>query len=301
MTTLAVLRPRAPRSRSFLAPALVAGWLLLTSSVWAEVERAGAAFPSAPASVPPRSSGAPAISAAASSLPASTAASASASVVSTPPVASSAVSSASTAPPAPPPAPTAPASAPAPPVRAGASAETPHRAPRAAKEEERNPYVHLFGALTIGDALRFNNPYRLGTQLGKTGQSLSISAPYVDVAGAALLGSADGLQHGVHLHLSTALTGISQSVFAPSYIVGVRRSSFTAYARGGFPIVLSPQTTTGLELAVGGLYYLRSGFALTAEAGESLFYGAATREVSATFIPLTYLQAGVAVDFEVLP
>jgi hypothetical protein len=161
--------------------------------------------------------------------------------------------------------------------------------------------VHLFGALTIGDALRFNNPYRLGTQLGKTGQSLSVSAPYFDVAAAALLGDPDGLQHGVHLHLSTALTGISQSVLAPSYIVGLRRRSFTAYARAGFPIVLSPQTTTGLELAVGGLYYLRSGFALTAEAGESLFYGAATREVSATFIPLTYLQAGVAIDFEVLP
>jgi hypothetical protein len=32
-----------------------------------------------------------------------------------------------------------------------------------------------------------------------------------------------------------------------------------------------------------------------------MFYGAATRQVAATFIPLTYLQAGVAIDFEVLP
>lgn len=168
-------------------------------------------------------------------------------------------------------------------------------------DADRGPYVHLFGALTAGEGLRFNNPYRLSTQLGTTGRSVSLSAPYVDVAAAALVGSPTFLHHGVHVHLSTALSGIAQSVFTPSYITAFRRQDFTAYARAGVPVVLGPQTTTGLELAVGGLYYLRSGFALTAELGESMFYGAATRQVAATFIPLTYLQAGVAIDFEVLP
>lgn len=172
---------------------------------------------------------------------------------------------------------------------------------RDAAADERGPYVHLFGALTAGEALRFNNPYRLSTQLGQTGRSVSLAAPYVDFAGAALVGSPTFLHHGVHVHLSTALTGISQSVLAPSYITALRRRDFTVYARFGAPIVLGPQTTTGLELGIGGLYYLRSGFALTAELGESAFYGAATREVAATLIPLTYLQAGVAIDFEVLP
>lgn len=172
---------------------------------------------------------------------------------------------------------------------------------REAAAEERGPYVHLFGALTAGEALRFNNPYRLSTQLGRTGRSVSLAAPYADFSAAALVGSPTFLHHGVHVHLSTALTGISQSVFAPSYITAIRRRDFTAYARFGFPIVLGPQMTTGLELGVGGLYYVRSGLAVTAELGESAFYGAATREVAATFIPLTYLQLGVAVDFEVLP
>ena len=172
---------------------------------------------------------------------------------------------------------------------------------REAAAEEGGPYVHLFGALTAGEALRFNNPYRLSTQLGQTGRSVSLAAPYVDFATAALVGSPTFLHHGVHVHVSTALTGISQSVYTPSYITALRRRDFSAYARIGAPIVLGPQTTTGLELGMGGLYYLRSGFALTAELGESVFYGAATREVAATFIPLTYLQAGVAIDFEVLP
>jgi len=184
---------------------------------------------------------------------------------------------------------------------AGALALATFSGTRDAAAEERGPYVHFFGAVAAGEALRFNNPYRLSTQLGRTGRSVSLAAPYVDFSGAALVGSPTFIHHGVHAHLSTALAGISQSVFAPSYIAALRRPEFTAYARLGAPIVLGPQVTTGLEIGVGGLYYLRSGLALTAELGESAFYGAATREVAATFIPLTYLQVGVAVDFEVLP
>lgn len=171
----------------------------------------------------------------------------------------------------------------------------------AAAADAADPYVHFFGTVAAGTALRFNNPYRLATQLGATGQSVSIAAPYSDVALAALIGSPKGVHHGIHVHLSTAFTGVSQSVLAPSYIAALRRQSFTLYGRAGLPFVLSPQTSTGLEFAGGVLYYLRSGVALTAELGESLYYGAATREVAATFIPLTYLQAGVAVDWEALP
>ena len=46
---------------------------------------------------------------------------------------------------------------------------------------------------------------------------------------------------------------------------------------------------------------LSAGVGLSAEVGGAAFYGAATREVSATLVPLLYGQAGVAFDWEVLP
>ncbi|RYE94889.1 MAG: hypothetical protein EOO75_00750, partial [Myxococcales bacterium] len=60
--------------------------------------------------------------------------------------------------------------------------------PRAARADERGPYVHFLGTATLGRSLRFNNPYRLETPLGSTPESVSLGASYLDLSAAALLG-----------------------------------------------------------------------------------------------------------------
>ncbi|MFO0661758.1 MAG: hypothetical protein U0165_18285, partial [Polyangiaceae bacterium] len=149
--------------------------------------------------------------------------------------------------------------------------------------------------------LRFNNPYRLEKPLGSTAESVSLSARYLDLGLGVLSQYAGRFQHGVHLHWSRSLSGIPQSVVTPSYMVLYRPSaSYWAYARGGVPFVLSPDKNMGGEIALGGAWFALSGIGLTAEIGGDGFYGAATREVSATFIPILYAQAGLVFDLEIL-
>lgn len=46
--------------------------------------------------------------------------------------------------------------------------------PRSAADvPEPGPYIHFLSTLSIGDSLRFNNPFRLSHQLGPSGESLS--------------------------------------------------------------------------------------------------------------------------------
>jgi hypothetical protein len=167
--------------------------------------------------------------------------------------------------------------------------------------DERGPYVHGFGTLALGESLRLNNPFRLPGSLGKSQESVSLASPYVDVGFGATLGAPSGLQHGLLVHASFATSGIPQTVVTPSYVALLRLPTIMPYARAGLPFVLTPTSNVGGEIALGGIYPLTGVFALTAELGASGFYGAATREVSATFVPLIFGQVGVAFDLEVLP
>jgi hypothetical protein len=163
-------------------------------------------------------------------------------------------------------------------------------------------YVHTFGFVGMGRGLRFNNPYRLSTVLGDDAESLSLSATYVDLAVGATLGDAYGLQHGAVAHLSIATDGITQEVLSLSYLMlyplGPR---FLATARGGVPVVLEPDLNAGFELGLGGAFLLSAAFGVSAELVGNVFYGAATLERSVTVIPMLSFQAGLWVDYEVLP
>lgn len=171
-----------------------------------------------------------------------------------------------------------------------------------ADAQERGPYVHLLGGVSVGSSLRFNNPFRLEQPLGETSESVSLAAAYLDVAGAALLGLPWGAQHGLWLHGSWALQGIDQSVMAPTYVFLWRFERGRALlGRVGPSIVLGPDVNVGGELAVGGIYPLTGAIGLTAELLGTGYYGASTREVSATFVPLLSLQVGLVLDAEVLP
>jgi hypothetical protein len=163
-------------------------------------------------------------------------------------------------------------------------------------------YWHSFGSLSFGDGLRFNNPYRLSTELGSTAESLSLTASYFDVGLGVVRGPPDGLGHGAVLHLSIAAQGIPQEVLSLSYIALERFGSGRTilYGRLGVPIILQPDLSGGLEAAFGGAFMLTSGVGLQGELIGDVYYGAATLDHSVTTIPVLSAQFGVFFDYEVL-
>jgi len=181
----------------------------------------------------------------------------------------------------------------------------PQQAPlRAVAQTRRHSpaYPHVFGGLGLGRSVRFNNPYRLDTQLGETGESLSLGASYLDLALGASSARYGALEHGGILHLSLALQGIPQEVLSFSYLVQRRvLPQLLVFGRAGLPVVLEPDLNAGLEVGAGATWLLRAGLGLNAELVGSLFYGAATIEDSVSTIPLLSLQLGIAFDYEVLP
>jgi len=170
-----------------------------------------------------------------------------------------------------------------------------------APTERKGGWFDLFGTAFIGDGLRLNNPYRLATVLGSQAQSLSRTAAYTDLGGAILIGNPAFLAHGLVLRASLALEGVPQAVLAPSYMVLHRFGPWAAYGRAGVPIVLSPDTTFGMEAAAGGVWFVRAGIGLAAEMVGDVFYGAGTREVGTPAYPVLSAQAGLWLSWEVLP
>lgn len=163
-------------------------------------------------------------------------------------------------------------------------------------------FSHLYGTVALGRGLRFNNPYRLSTVLGDDAESLSLTAPYTDISLGALFGDPRGFQQGVQLSTSLALQGVPQQVLAPGYAVAYRlgprgqlRSSLS------LPWVLQPATNVGLDVAAGGAFMVFAGIGLAGSVVFSLYEGAATDQRAATLIPILSFQAGVTVDYEVLP
>lgn len=164
------------------------------------------------------------------------------------------------------------------------------------------PTFRILGGVAIGRGLRFNNPYRLQTELGEDAESLSLTATYLDVQGAIAFGGGGRFSHGGALHASFALHGVPQEVLTPSYLLLYRVDPrFELTGRAGLPVVLSPQSNVGLELAGGGFYRLTAALGVTTALAFSLFYGAATLETPRTAIPIASLEIGVRYDYEVLP
>jgi hypothetical protein len=164
-------------------------------------------------------------------------------------------------------------------------------------------YWHGFGTLSLGKGLRFNNPYRLATPLGETPESLSLTAAYYDLGLGLVRGPAHGLSHGAVLHLSIAAQGIPQQVLSLSYAALERLDGGRTLllGRAGIPIILGPDASGGLEVAVGAAYMISAGLGVQSELVGSLYYGAATQERSVTTIPVLSAQLGLFIDYEVLP
>lgn len=184
-----------------------------------------------------------------------------------------------------------------------APSREPPAPPAPAQTPRSSPgYQHWLGGLYVGRGLRFNNPYRLRRALGDDARSLSLGATYLDLHLGRTFSSPNGFEHGVALHFSIATDGIRQEVATPSYLL-VRRLTprVLSYARAGFPIVLEPDASVGLEAGVGGAYFLSANLGIGAELDFSLFYGAATIQHAVTAIPVASLALGVFFDWEHLP
>lgn len=163
-------------------------------------------------------------------------------------------------------------------------------------------YARLLGSVGFGTGLRFNNPYRLRTELGQGGESVSLTPGYFDLGAAAAFGPPNGIQTGFALHFSTALAGVTQSVLTPSLLAAYRGPSpVLVFARVGTPNLLGPDFNVGGELAAGGGYFLTSGVALTGEVVGDLFFGAGTRDARSVAYPILSGQLGLLIDYEVLP
>jgi hypothetical protein len=161
---------------------------------------------------------------------------------------------------------------------------------------------HLIGGFSAGRGIRFNNPYRLERELGGDAQSLSLTATYLDVNLGLMLGGARSIFHGAAVHGSFATEGVAQEVVTPAYALLLRphpRWGIQGYA--GIPIVIQPDLNAGLEVGVGGMFYMTAALGVIVSAVGSLFYGAATLETSRSAIPLLSFEGGLFYDYEILP
>jgi hypothetical protein len=156
-------------------------------------------------------------------------------------------------------------------------------------------------SLSVGRGLRFNNPYRLEAPLGDTAESLSLAATYLDMGVGVSFGRRE-FRHGALLAGSVALQGIGQFVLTPSYLAQLGLTeSWGLRGRVGVPIVVAPDTTAGLEAAVGASWLMAYGLGALVELVGDVFFGAATDQTSITTIPMLSLQIGVFFDHQVLP
>jgi hypothetical protein len=164
-------------------------------------------------------------------------------------------------------------------------------------------FFRVNGSLELGDGLRFNNPYRLSSELGSTAESVSRTASYVDLAASITYGPARGLAHGFGVHLCTAMEGVPQQVVTPSYVAEYRTRDARWLLGGRFatPIVVTPDTTMGLELAATAAYFFTGKIGVGAELVGDVFYGAATPTTGISAYPILSAQLGVVFAQELLP
>lgn len=176
--------------------------------------------------------------------------------------------------------------------------------PRLAPETPlpRRAVRRLWAGVALGQGLRFNNPYRLPTVLGRDAESLSLTAPYLDLRLAAVRGSDGGVAQGLSVHASKALRGVAQEVVTPGWQLSLDLARrWAARGRVGVPVVVRPDLGVGAELGLGGVYRVSAAGGVTVDLVGSWFQGAATPTTPRTDIPILSLELGVLYDHEVLP
>jgi len=167
--------------------------------------------------------------------------------------------------------------------------------------EPRGSSFRLLLSATGGRGVRFNNPFRLATQLGASPEGPSLTAPYVDAGFALGFGNPFGFQHGPVVHASFATEGVAQPALSAGYALMRRTPVILGLARAGACLLAAPDANVGGEVALGGAVFATGALGVTAEVVGNLFYGAGTYDKAYTLFPVVSVQAGLLVDLEVLP
>lgn len=163
-------------------------------------------------------------------------------------------------------------------------------------------YMRLVGTMELGKGLRFNNPYRLSTELGDGAKSLSLTQTYLDLGLAVAFGDPLGLEHGAALHWSLSTAGVPQQVLVPSYFAALplgARGLVTG--RLGPALILVQDFNVGGEAGLGAYWKLTARIGVGGQAVFDIFYGASTLEKKYTTYPILSGQLGVIIDEEWLP
>ncbi len=161
---------------------------------------------------------------------------------------------------------------------------------------------HLMADLEFGGGFRFNNPFRLATELGSGPQSVSAIDPYGDLGLAFSYGPPDGLQHGGAVHLSFSMAGVPGAAIVPAYQATYRGPRpFLAYGRIGPAFAVSPDPTLGAEIAGGFAWFLTGHLAVAGELVFDVWWGSGTYHVAVATYPVLTGQLGLLVDYELLP
>jgi hypothetical protein len=158
--------------------------------------------------------------------------------------------------------------------------------------------LRVLGMLGGGISLRIVNDLDYGQE--------RFGPAFIDGWGGVVLPGAGTWRHGLGAQLSLNVTGdgnatlgvdaASQLVVGPSYLAYLRFDDLVIFPKVTIPIAVTSGLSVGLELSVGGAYYLLAGLGIYAELGASLFWGQQDR-----IHPIASGEAGILIDYEVLP
>lgn len=147
-------------------------------------------------------------------------------------------------------------------------------------------------------------------------QQRRVAPGFIDASGAFVFGGAGIFRHGVSLTISLAVSGDgglaegfdpgSQFALTPAYLAYLRLSedwdvfghigpSF-AYTTNASTAGGTTATSVGLEVGVGGAFMVLAGLGIYAEGTHAIYLGSAD-----TIHPILSVEAGLMIDYEVLP
>ena len=200
--------------------------------------------------------------------------------------------------------------------------------PRAlAQDDELPPWLREdpLDSELAGESEQSNDPARFLVTLG-AGVSLRLVANeyyqqqafapgYIDLMAGMVLPGRGSVRHVVGLGVGINTTGdgglsvgvdpFSQLVVAPMY--GIRLGydapvpDWTLLLKISFPVTVTPNTNPGIELGAQGAYMFTAGFGAYAEAAVSYYMGGPGRTIDYTFHPIISVEAGLIIEYELLP
>ncbi len=169
----------------------------------------------------------------------------------------------------------------------------------------RHRYARVFGSLGAGLTIRILQYEGVGVL-----NQNRFAPPYLQLRGGYFFEGDGDLQHGVGLGVATPLNGegfpdrdgivygvdpLAAWTFTPQYLLRVWFDDWIQLlGRVGASVTAASAFNWGAEVGVGPIIKFLAGFGAYAEASFSIFFGN-------EYHPLVSLEAGLVIDYELLP